>query len=157
MWIGIDQIFSFVSTLQVNDFVSISDRVYNNEQILSMENTILGRIEWNITVLTPYMFLARFIKAHIPDDEVIRNVKSWIHQSSVTVWNDANLIGFTMQLESMVYFLSELALMNYTTLVYCPSMVAASAVYVARHILHKSPAWTETLMLHTNFTESQLM
>ncbi|KAL8162975.1 hypothetical protein V2J09_014464 [Rumex salicifolius] len=114
---------------EVNDFVSISDRVYCNEQILRMEKAILGKLEWNITVPTPYLFLARFIKASIPDDE----------------------------LENMVYFLAELGLMNYSTLVYSPSMVAASAVYVARRTLHKSPAWTETLKLHTQFTESQLM
>ncbi|KAL8172204.1 hypothetical protein V2J09_024008 [Rumex salicifolius] len=114
---------------QVREFVFISDNVYTNEQILRTEKIILGKLEWNITVPTSYMFLARFIKAAIADTE----------------------------LENMAYFFAELALMNYTALVYCPSMIAASAVYVARRTLHKSPAWTETLKLHTQFTESHLM
>ncbi|KAL8162311.1 hypothetical protein V2J09_013800 [Rumex salicifolius] len=114
---------------EVNDFISISDRVYSNEQILKMEKSILGKLEWNITVPTPFMFLVRFIKASIADEE----------------------------LENMVYFLAELALMNYTSLVHCPSMVAASSVYVARLTLNKTPAWTDTLKLHTGFTESQLI
>lgn len=55
---------------EVNDFVSISERAYNNEQILKMEKAILGQLEWYITVPTPYVFLSRYIKVSIPDGEV---------------------------------------------------------------------------------------
>lgn len=61
-----------------------------------------------------------------------------------------------MQLENMVYFLAELGVMNYATLTYCPSMVAASAVYAARCTLGLTPHWNDTLKLHTGFSESQL-
>jgi hypothetical protein len=47
---------------QVNDFIQISAYAYSREQILSMEKGILNRLEWNITVPTPYVFLARFLK-----------------------------------------------------------------------------------------------
>ncbi|XP_021745825.1 G2/mitotic-specific cyclin S13-7-like [Chenopodium quinoa] len=114
---------------EVNDFVSISERAYSNEQILKMEKAILGQLEWYITVPTPYVFLSRYIKASIPDGEM----------------------------ENLVYFLSELALMHYGSISFCPSMVAASAVYVARLTLFKAPGWTETLRTHTGFSESQLM
>lgn len=57
----------------------------------------------------------------------------------------------------MVYFLAELGMMEYAILEYSPSMIAASAVYVARCTLHKAPAWNETLKMHTGFTEQQLM
>uniref|UniRef100_A0A803NB06 Uncharacterized protein n=1 Tax=Chenopodium quinoa TaxID=63459 RepID=A0A803NB06_CHEQI len=114
---------------EVNDFVSISERAYNNEQILKMEKAILGQLEWYITVPTPYVFLSRYIKVSIPDGEM----------------------------ENLVYFLSELALMHYGSISFCPSMVAASAVYVARLSLFKAPGWTETLRTHTGFSESQLM
>ncbi|KAK9671163.1 hypothetical protein RND81_12G010600 [Saponaria officinalis] len=113
---------------EVNDFVAISGIAYTNEQVLKMEKTILGKLEWYLTVPTPYVFLTRYIKASIPDDEI----------------------------QHLVYFLAELALMNYGSLSFCSSMVAASAVYVARRTLHKSPAWTETLRLYTGFSESQL-
>lgn len=113
---------------EVNDFVCISDRAYTHTQILVMEKTILGKLEWTLTVPTPYVFLVRFIKASIPDEQV----------------------------ENMVYFFAELALMHYDTIMYCPSMVAASAVYAARCTLNMNPAWNETLKLHTGFSEPQL-
>ncbi|PHU29811.1 G2/mitotic-specific cyclin-1 [Capsicum chinense] len=50
----------------------------------------------------------------------------------------------------------ELGVMNYATNSYCSSMIAASTVYIARHTLHCSPFWNETLKLHTGFSESQL-
>ncbi|XWS65294.1 hypothetical protein CRYUN_Cryun05aG0080800 [Craigia yunnanensis] len=55
---------------EVNDLVCIADRAYTHEQILIMEKTILGRLEWTLTVPTPFVFLARFIKASIPDEKV---------------------------------------------------------------------------------------
>ena len=55
---------------QVNDFVCISDRAYTHQQILMMEKAILGKLEWTLTVPTPYVFLVRFVKASIPDTQV---------------------------------------------------------------------------------------
>ena len=58
--------------MQVNDFVCISDDAYTGNQIRVMEKEILGKLEWYLTVPTPYVFLARYIKASIsPDDEVV--------------------------------------------------------------------------------------
>lgn len=58
---------------EVNDFVQISDRAYEHRHVLVMEKRILGRLEWNITVPTPYVFLARFIKAaNTPMDTAVR-------------------------------------------------------------------------------------
>jgi cyclin B len=50
--------------------VCVSDRAYSHEQILVMEKTILANLEWTLTVPTHYVFLARFIKASIPEKEV---------------------------------------------------------------------------------------
>lgn len=114
---------------QVEDFISISDRAYNQEQILHMEKTILNKLEWSLTVPTPYVFLVRFIKAAMSDKE----------------------------LEHMVHFFAELGLLQYKMMIECrPSMVAASAVYVARCTLNKSPVWTESLKWHTGFSEGEL-
>ncbi|XP_017254700.1 G2/mitotic-specific cyclin S13-7 isoform X1 [Daucus carota subsp. sativus] len=115
---------------EVNDFTKISDNAYTNQQVLVMEKKILSRLEWNLTVPTPYVFLVRFIKASIPNEPAVEN---------------------------MAYFLAELGLMNYATVMYCPSMLAASAVYGARCTLDTAPFWNETLKLHTGFSEQQLM
>lgn len=58
---------------EVNDFVCLSDRAYSNEQILRMEKVILGKLEWTLTVPTPYVFLVRFIKASYPNDQQVSN------------------------------------------------------------------------------------
>ncbi|XP_015897952.3 G2/mitotic-specific cyclin S13-7 [Ziziphus jujuba] len=115
---------------EVNDFVCLSDRAYTHQQILVMEKTILGKLEWTLTVPTPYVFLVRFIKASTPEDQQVKN---------------------------MVFFLAELGMMHYATIMYCPSMIAASAVYAARCTLNKTPTWNDTLKLHTGFSESQLI
>ncbi|KAL8489270.1 hypothetical protein ACS0TY_025247 [Phlomoides rotata] len=115
---------------EVNDLVCISDRIYSNKQVLVMEKQILGALEWNLTVPTLYVFLVRFIKASMTAKDV----------------------------EKMVYFLAELGIMNYSsTIMYSPSMIAASAVYAARCTLNQVPFWNETLQSHTGFSEAHLM
>ncbi|GMI97372.1 Cyclin B1;4 [Hibiscus trionum] len=116
---------------EVNDFVFISDNAYDREQVLVMEKTILDKLEWYLTVPTPYVFLVRFIKASSPSDD---------------------------ETENLAFYLAGLGLMQYTTAVmYCPSMLAAAAVYAARCTLGKSPLWSETLKHHTGYSENQLM
>ncbi|CAL0332824.1 unnamed protein product [Lupinus luteus] len=114
---------------EVDEFVCLSDRAFIHEEVLAMEKIILGKLEWTLTVPTPYVFLVRFIKASVPDQE----------------------------LENMAHFLSELGMMHYGTLMYCPSMIAASAVFAARCTLNKTPIWNETLKLHTGYSKEQLM
>ncbi|XP_030452124.1 G2/mitotic-specific cyclin S13-7-like [Syzygium oleosum] len=116
---------------EVNDFVFISDNAYVREQVLVMEKSILEKLEWYLTVPTPYVFLIRYIKASNSSDK---------------------------EMENMVLFLAELGLMHYSTIIlYCPSMIAASAVYAARCTLGKHPFWTETLKHHTGYSADQLM
>ncbi|WVY89829.1 hypothetical protein V8G54_035343 [Vigna mungo] len=115
---------------EVNDFVCISDNAYVSEQVLLMEKTILRKLEWYLTVPTPYVFLVRYIKASTPSDK---------------------------ETEYMVFFLAELAMMHYPTVVlHCPSLIAASAVLVARCTLQRTPFWTSTLKHYTGYSEEQL-
>ncbi|PWA61612.1 hypothetical protein CTI12_AA371540 [Artemisia annua] len=116
---------------EVNDLIHISDGAYTREQILAMEKAILGQLGWYMTVPTPYVFTVRYTKASIPSDN--------------------NEMG------SMVFFYTELGLMDYTVIISnSPSKLAASAVYAARCTLKKTPAWTETLKHHTGYSEDQV-
>uniref|UniRef100_A0A0A9C476 Uncharacterized protein n=1 Tax=Arundo donax TaxID=35708 RepID=A0A0A9C476_ARUDO len=115
---------------QVSDLMHICANIYSRQQILVMEKKILNKMEWNLTVPTPYVFLVRFVKAFRCRD---------------------------MELEHMVFFFGELALMEYRAAAILPSMVAASAVYAARLTLGKSPLWTETLKHHTGLDEPHLL
>ncbi|CAN6337218.1 unnamed protein product [Urochloa humidicola] len=116
---------------EVSDFISLSDDAYERQQILVMEKSILNSMEWNLTLPTQYHFLVRFAKAAGS--------------------------GADRQLEHMILFFGELALMDYHMVTIHPSMVAASAVYAARCTLKKSPLWTDTLKHHTGLHEQQLM
>ncbi|KAH7560512.1 hypothetical protein ACOSP7_017294 [Xanthoceras sorbifolium] len=116
---------------QVKDFVCLSDYAYVGEEIRVMEKAILEKLGWYLTVPTPYVFLVRYIKASVSPDQ---------------------------EMENLAFFLSELGLIHYSTILhYCPSLLAASAVYAARCTLNKSPFWTETLKHHTGYREEQLM
>ncbi|XP_022877124.1 G2/mitotic-specific cyclin S13-7-like isoform X2 [Olea europaea var. sylvestris] len=116
---------------KVSDFIAISDNAYIREQVLLMEKAILGKLEWYLTVPTAYVFLVRYAKASVPADQ---------------------------EMESMAFFFAELGLMNYSTIIqYCPSKLAAAAVYAARCTLNKTPLWNETLNHHTGYSEDQLM
>lgn len=57
--------------MQVNDFVCISDNAYVRDQVLVMEKAILGKLEWYLTVPTPYVFLVRYIKASDPSGKEV--------------------------------------------------------------------------------------
>ncbi|OMO67546.1 hypothetical protein COLO4_30104 [Corchorus olitorius] len=115
---------------EVNDFVFISDNAYARQHILVMEKAILEKLDWYLTVPTPYVFLVRYIKASTPSDD---------------------------KMENLVFFFAELSLVQYSAVVmYCPSMLAAAAVYAARCTLGMSPLWTETLKHHTGYSEDQL-
>ncbi|CAN1250024.1 CYCB1-4, partial [Linum perenne] len=119
---------------QVNDFVCISDKAYTGEQILLMEKSILQRLEWYLTVPTPYVFLVRYVKASVPHDTMV------------------------LPVENMSFFLAELGLVQYSVAVsYSPSLIAASAVFAARCTLNKTPFWDETLKHHTGYKEDQLL
>ncbi|GAB2302447.1 hypothetical protein Dimus_036457 [Dionaea muscipula] len=90
-----------------------------------MEKTILRKLEWNLTVATPYVFLARFIKATVQADKTMEN---------------------------MALFLVETGLMYYPVVVsYSPSLIVAAAVYGAIHTTNKTktPSWIETLKHYT--------
>lgn len=67
-------LFFFFQNVQVNDFVCISDNAYVREQILVMEKTILEKLEWLMTVPTPYVFLVRYVKASVPSDKEVHKI-----------------------------------------------------------------------------------
>uniref|UniRef100_A0A7N0UVL9 Cyclin C-terminal domain-containing protein n=1 Tax=Kalanchoe fedtschenkoi TaxID=63787 RepID=A0A7N0UVL9_KALFE len=94
------------------------------------EKTILGHLEWALTVATPYVFVIRFIKVSLANKKM----------------------------EQMAHFPSEPGMMRYgVAVMFCPSLVAASTVYAARCTLKKTPAWDATLQLYIGFSEARLL
>jgi cyclin B len=115
---------------ELNDFVYISDRAYKKEQILTMEKVMLNALKFNLTVATPYIFLARFLKAAgCQGDKAVRLYSS---------------------------YLTELSLPDYGMLRYSYSQIAAAAVYTAQRALGREPAYPRSLQKHSGYTLEQL-
>ena len=113
---------------ELRDLVYITDRAYNTQEILQMENDIITTLNWNFTVPTVHSFLCRFLKA--------------AHADRTMVQLACYVAERTLQEQSMVKYL--------------PSVVAASAVYVARTSLKRHP-WSPTLVQYTKLDEPNLV
>jgi Cyclin, C-terminal domain len=57
----------------------------------------------------------------------------------------------------MIFYYSELALMQHFLIEVCPSLIAASSVYTARLTLKKTPLWTAALQHCTRYSEPHLL
>lgn len=112
---------------ELRDLVYITDRAYNKQEILAMENDIVNTLCWNMTVPTVHSFLCRFLKAAHADRTMVQ----------------------------LACFISERSLQEQSMVKYLPSVVAACAVYVARTSLKRHP-WSPTLVQYTKLDEPQL-
>ncbi|CAI8606966.1 unnamed protein product [Vicia faba] len=113
---------------RVKDLISISAETYTRDQMLGMEKLILRKLKFRLNAPTPYVFMVRFIKAA---------------QSN-------------MKLEHMAFFLIDLCLVEYEALAFKPSLLCASALYLARCTLQITPSWTQLLQKHARYEVSQI-
>jgi len=117
---------------EVRDFVYISDKAYTRDQILMMESIMLNTLQFNLTVPSALRFGQRFIKM----------VPNKVARFSV-----------------LVSYLMELTLQNYDFLDYLPSMIAASATYLAISMTSERPGhpkWSDLLKSNTTYREEEL-
>ncbi|XP_010459175.1 PREDICTED: putative cyclin-B3-1 isoform X4 [Camelina sativa] len=113
---------------RIKDLISISAESYTRQQILGMERIMLKQLKFRLNAPTPYVFMLRFLKAA---------------QSN-------------KKLEQLAFYLIELCLVEYEALKYKPSLLCASAIYVARCTSHMTPVWTPLLNKHTHYNVSQM-
>ncbi|KOM27018.1 hypothetical protein LR48_Vigan352s001200 [Vigna angularis] len=112
---------------RVKDLISISAG-YTRDEMLGMEKLILRKLKFRLNAPTHYVFLVRFLKAGQSDKKI----------------------------EHMAFFLVDLCLVEYDALAFKPSLLSASALYVARCTLQISPPWTPLLHKHARYEVSQL-
>ncbi|XWS10563.1 hypothetical protein CRYUN_Cryun38cG0006400 [Craigia yunnanensis] len=108
---------------RVKDLISISAETYTSEQMLKMEKLVLKKLKFRLNAPTPYVFMLRFIKAAQSDTK----------------------------LEHLAFYLIELCLVEYEALKFKPSLLCASAIYVARCTLQMIPSWTPLLCKHARY------
>ncbi|KAK9050226.1 hypothetical protein SSX86_030804, partial [Deinandra increscens subsp. villosa] len=113
---------------KVMELISISAETYTRDQMLGMETTILTKLGYRLNMPTPYVFMLRFLKA-------AQGGKKF---------------------ENLAFFLIELCLVEYDALRYKPSLLCASAIYIARCTLRLAPAWTPLLSKHSHYEEFQM-
>ncbi|GMH22316.1 hypothetical protein Nepgr_024159 [Nepenthes gracilis] len=117
---------------QVEEFCYITDNTYFKQEVLQMESTVLNFLKFEMTAPTVKCFLRRFVRAA----EAINEVPP-------------------LQLECMSNYIAELSLIEYNMLRYMPSLVAASAIFLAQYILMPSKRpWNSTLQHYTLYEPS---
>ncbi|XP_065848236.1 cyclin-A1-1-like [Euphorbia lathyris] len=119
---------------QVEEFCYITDNTYFRDEVLEMESAVLNYLKFEMTAPTAKCFLRRFVRAAQGVNEVP-----------------------SMQLECLANYISELSLLEYTMLSYAPSLIAASAIFLAKYILFPSKRpWNSTLQHYTLYQPSDL-
>lgn len=113
---------------RVLDLISISAESYTRNQMLGMEKDILKKLKFRLNAPTLYVFMLKFLRAAQSDTK----------------------------LEHLAFYLIELCLVEYEALKFKPSLLCASAIYVAQCTLQKTPAWTPLLGKHARYEESQI-
>ncbi|CAH9064309.1 unnamed protein product [Cuscuta epithymum] len=119
---------------QVEEFCYITDNTYFKEEVLQMESAVLNYLKFEMTAPTTKCFLRRFVRATQGFNEVL-----------------------SLQLDHLASYLAELSLLEYDMLSYAPSLVAASAIFLARFMLcpSKKP-WNTTMRHYTLYQPSHL-
>ncbi|CAL5333215.1 unnamed protein product [Camellia sinensis] len=119
---------------QVEEFCYIADNTYFKKEVLQMESSVLNYLKFEMSAPTAGCFLTRFVRAAQGINEVP-----------------------SMQLDYLANYLTELSLLEYGMLCYAPSLIAASAIFLAKFILNPSKRpWTLTLRHCTLYKPSDL-
>ena len=92
-----------------------------------MEADILNVLDYQCTVPTAHTFLCRYLKAAHADRAMVQ----------------------------LACYLTERTLQEYSMQRFLPSLIAATAVYVARLSLKRNP-WSPTLLKYSNYDEVDL-
>ncbi|XP_028775071.1 cyclin-A1-1-like [Neltuma alba] len=119
---------------QVEEYCYITDNTYFKEEVLQMESAVLNYLRFEMTAPTIKCFLRQFVRAAQGVNEVA-----------------------SLQLECLTNYIAELSLLEYTMLCYAPSLIAASAIFLAKFILFPSKKpWNSTLQHYTLYKASDL-
>ncbi|XP_010480987.1 PREDICTED: cyclin-A3-3-like [Camelina sativa] len=119
---------------KVEDFCYITANTYTKQDVLKMEEDILLALQFELGRPTIYTFLRRFIRVAQEDFKV----PHW-------------------QLEPLCCYLSELSMLDYSCVKFLPSMLAASAVFLARFIIRpKQHPWNQMFEEYTKYKAADL-
>ncbi|KAG2313715.1 hypothetical protein Bca52824_025272 [Brassica carinata] len=120
----------------IEEFCSITDNTYTREQVLEMESQVLKHFSFQIYTPTSKTFLRRFLRAA---------------QASHLMMMPS------VEMEFLANYLTELTLTECEFLKYLPSVIAASAVFLAKWTMNQSShPWNATLEHYTTYKAADL-
>ncbi|GFP88603.1 putative cyclin-a3-1 [Phtheirospermum japonicum] len=116
----------------IEDFCYITDNTYTKDEVVHMERDVLKFLGFEMSNPTTKTFL----RAH------------WFY----CCFQFSNI-----RFEFLCYYIAELSLTDYGCVRYIPSIVAASAIFLARLTMQpKSHPWTLALQKHTGYKPYEL-
>ncbi|KAL8118546.1 cyclin-A2-4-like isoform X2 [Apium graveolens] len=119
---------------RAEEFCFITDNTYTKTEVLSMESKVLNSLRFQLTTPTAKTFLRRYLRAA-----------------------QACYKSPSLELEYLSNYLAELTLIDNNFLKFIPSIVAASAVFLAKWTLDQSShPWNPTLEHYTCYMASDL-
>ncbi|KMZ74609.1 Cyclin A-like protein [Zostera marina] len=123
-----------ISSPNIEDFCYITDNTYRQQELVEMELEVLKFLKWELGVPTVKTFLWRYIN-------------SCQDQSD----------GQSSHVEFLSSYLAELSLLEYNCVQFLPSVIAASAVFLARLTINPifNP-WTPALYRCSKYKPSDL-
>ncbi|CAE5964796.1 unnamed protein product [Arabidopsis arenosa] len=123
-----------INAPRIEEFCFITDNTYTRDQVLEMESQVVKHFSFQIYTPTSKTFLRRFLRA-----------------AQVSFPNPS------LEMEFLANYLMELTLMDYPFLKFLPSIIAASAVFLAKWTLNQSShPWNPTLEHYTTYKASDL-
>ncbi|KAK7349165.1 hypothetical protein VNO77_06312 [Canavalia gladiata] len=123
-----------INAPRIEDFCFITDNTYTKVEVLKMESQVLKSSEYQLFAPTTQAFLRRFLRAA-----------------------QASHKDPSLELEYLANYLAELTLMDYGFLNFLPSIIAASAVFLAKWTLDQSKhPWNPTLQHYACYKASDL-
>lgn len=112
----------------VTDFCYITDSTYSKEQMVMMEETVLKKLAYELTVPTAKTFLRRLLQVCNPDE----------------------LLHFLSN------YLTELSLLDHIMMQFLASQIAAAAVYLSNLMLRR-PAWDGNLQHFSTYVPHDIL
>ncbi|CAH8353443.1 unnamed protein product [Eruca vesicaria subsp. sativa] len=123
-----------ISPPKVDDFCYITDNTFSKQDVVKMEADILLALQFEMGRPTINSFIRRFTRVAQEDFKVPH-----------------------LQLEPLSCYLSELSILDYRAVKFVPSMLAASAVFLARFIIRpKQHPWNQMLEEYTKYKAADL-
>jgi hypothetical protein len=113
---------------EIPDLVYICAGSYSKYEILDMEETILKKLDYKITIPSAHAFLVRYLKAAKADAKIVR----------------------------LSCFILDGTLLSYDLLRYLPSQLAAAAVLIARRAVGRRN-WSPTLDKYARYSECDIL